>query len=250
MNILKIDEVKHFVVISDVHLRDPNDELTKLFISTLNSFQNKETVFLLGDIFDFIGVFGPYFFNLWIHVFQACKALKARGSRIYFVEGNHDFGFEHFKSPFLNECFSDYGDFIIEYTHPQLGLVHLRHGDDVVCSPDYLKFRNLVKSKFFQLFTGFLFPGWLMQFIFSRYAKFSRKKDVYRKLPEDFLLFCIQKVIEKYPSIHVLIIGHVHIVRDILINNKVRFLVGSDWLSQPNVLVCNEKGQLNRINII
>ena len=98
---IKIKNVNNFHVISDVHLHNPQDNLTKIFIETLYSFENAENVFLLGDIFDFIAVKSPYFFDLWENVFHAFKHLKKSGVRLYFIEGNHDFGFEHFKSSFL-----------------------------------------------------------------------------------------------------------------------------------------------------
>lgn len=246
MQILKLNNIENFIVFSDVHLREPDDKLTENFISTLESLPQTDAVFLLGDIFDFIAASSPYFFKLWGSVFQAFKNLKERGVQVFFIEGNHDFGFEYFKCDFLNECFTNYGDFIIEISHKELGVIHLRHGDDVVCKPNYLKFRRLVKNKFFQWIASFLIPGFFMQFIFSRYAKLSRKKDVYRSLPEDFLLSCLNSTIAKYSHISVLIIGHIHILRDCTINNNVRFLVGPDWFSQPSYLIYNIKLEFKR----
>ncbi|MES2615043.1 MAG: metallophosphoesterase [Bdellovibrionota bacterium] len=239
MQILKLNPLENFIVISDVHLRDPNDNLTNLFISTLNSLSNTEAIFLLGDIFDFVAVKSNFFFKLWKNVFQALQNLKEKGVQVYFIEGNHDFGFEHFKSPFLNNCFNAYGDFIIEFQHPQLGLIHLRHGDDIICKPSYLKFRSFVKNKYFQHMISWLVCGRLMHFIFSRYAKISRKKDAYRTLSETFLNSCLNLTINKYSNINVLIIGHIHILRDFMIDNRVRFLVGPDWMSQPSYLIYN-----------
>ena len=127
MQILKLDKLENFIVISDVHLSDPNDKLTDLFISTLNSLPKTEAIFLLGDIFDFIAVNSTYFFNLWDNVFQTFKSLKENGIRVYFIEGNHDFGFEHFKSDFLNQCFTSYGDFIAEFLFIGVNYFHLNH---------------------------------------------------------------------------------------------------------------------------
>lgn len=241
MQILKLKNIKTFVVISDVHLRDPDDQLTELFLDTLSSFKEIDAVFLLGDIFDFIAAKSSYFCKLWQNFFAACKNLQEKGIQVYFIEGNHDFGFEHFKSDFLQKCFSAYGDFIVEIAHKKLGYVHLRHGDDVVCKPNYLKFRKLVKGKLFQCVTSMLVPGWLMQFMFSRYAKISRKNDAYRSLPEPFLQNCLQTTIKIHSYINVLIIGHIHILRDCILENGVRFLVGPDWLSQPNYLIYTEE---------
>ncbi len=159
---------------------------------------------------------------------------------MYFVEGNHDFGFEHFKSTQLQACFHSYGDLCIEMSHPHLGLVHLRHGDDVVCHQGYLAFRRFVKNKWFQKIASILFPGKFMQFIFSRYAKLSRKTDAYRTLSDEFLFSCLNSVLSQFPLIKVLIIGHIHIFKQETINNQVQFFSGPDWLSKPSILIYKE----------
>ncbi len=247
LKIVKLKNIKKFAVFSDIHLREPESNLTELFISTLNNLKNIDAVFLLGDIFDFIGVKSTFFTTYWKNTFQTFQDLKNRGIQVYFIEGNHDFGFEHFKSDFLNACFTNYGDFIAELEHNKLGVIHLRHGDNVVCKKNYLKFRSLVKNKFFQTATAFFIPGRIMQFLFSRYAKISRKKDKYRTLPQDFLMNCLDDTKNIFPYINVLIIGHIHILMDCVLKNKTRFLVGQDWLTQPSYLVYNEEEDFKRV---
>ena len=249
MQVLKINSCENFAVISDVHLRDPSDELTQKFIATLQSFKKEDTLFLLGDIFDFIAVGSPFFFHYWENVFSALRNLKEMGTQIYFIEGNHDFGFEHFKSDFLENCFHYCGDSILEFHHSKLGLVHLRHGDNVVCKTHYLFFRSFVKNKVFQNIAIHLFPGKFMQFIFSRYAKLSRKSDKYRTLSNEFLTSCIESTLDTYPNINVLVLGHIHVLRDCLVQNKLRFLSGPDWLSKPNVLFYENNSGFRRVFI-
>jgi UDP-2,3-diacylglucosamine pyrophosphatase LpxH len=246
VRIIKPKNILNFHVISDVHLSDPHDKLTRLFIDTLYSLENEETLFLLGDIFDFIAVKSNYFFELWENVFLAFKHLKKNGVRIFFVEGNHDFGFEHFKSPFLQDCFENYGDFVIEMEHEKLGPVQLRHGDDIVCKPHYLKFRKFVKNKNFQKIASKAVPGQMMQFLFSRYAKISRKQDKYRVLSDNFLNSCLNETLKIYPYLNILIIGHIHVLKDMLIHHKTHFLVGPDWLSRPNYLSYNSQSGFER----
>ena len=110
MRTINIKEIKNFVIISDVHLREPENHITKLFIETLDKFilekKNKtseiEAIFLLGDIFDFITVSKSFFIKLWKNVFNKFHEIKSLGISIYFIEGNHDFGFEHFHSKNLD----------------------------------------------------------------------------------------------------------------------------------------------------
>ena len=259
MRTVKIGEIDNFIVISDVHLRDPNDDLTKLFINTLdNLIQEKkkkitkiDAIFLLGDIFDFITVSKNFFLKLWQAVFNKFLELRSEGVSVYFVEGNHDFGFEHFHSKKLDQYFTDYGDFILEFSHKKMGTVVLRHGDNVVCAPTYHKPRAFFKSFLFQKIANLFFAGWVMHFICTRYAKKSRDRGEYNSLQASFLSLCIESYLKTYhevfnKNLDTLFIGHIHVLIDTVFQ-KTRFLVGPDWFSAPSYLVCNSDGITNRI---
>lgn len=259
MRTVQLGNINNFIVISDVHLREPNDEMSKLFIEVLDKLIHKkkqnitkmDAIFLLGDIFDFITVSKKYFLNLWKNVFNKFLELRSQGVAIYFVEGNHDFGFEHFHSKKLDQYFTDYGDFIFEFNHKKMGTVVLRHGDNVVCAPTYHKPRAFFKSYLFQKIANLFFAGWVMHFICSRYAKKSRNRGEYNALQASFLSQCIENYLNCYDEIFkknldTLIIGHIHVYLDIKFKNT-HFLVGPDWFSAPNYLVCNDEGTVNRI---
>ncbi|BBH51892.1 UDP-2,3-diacylglucosamine diphosphatase [Fluviispira sanaruensis] len=260
MRNLNINPVKSFIVISDVHLRDPKDATTKLFLKTLDDIlmKNKneekdktEALFLLGDIFDFIAASKNFFLEMWSEVFEKFKLLKDNGIQVYFVEGNHDFGFEHFRSQKLDSYFTDYGDITIEFLHRRAGKMMLRHGDDLICPEKYLKFRSIVKGKFFQKLTSFLIAGLFMHFLFSRYAKISRAQDSYRKLQLSFLKTCLDKFYINYKNqfqktISILIIGHIHVYTEQYYKQTL-LLVGPDWFSAPSYLYFNKEGVSERI---
>jgi len=244
-----------FIVISDVHLRDPDDELTKIFLTTLEQIlllkqeENNqiESLFLLGDIFDFFAASHSFFFKLWKNVFDTIKKLKENGIAVYFIEGNHDFGFEHFPSKILNEHFTAYGDFCVKMDHASFGRTVLTHGDQIICPPIYLTFRSLVKSRFWQKIVSFLFPGFFMHFLFSRYAKLSRSHDQYRELPRTFLEGCLAKYLaENLAPLSTLILGHIHMTIDENFKGT-HILIGPDWLSAPSYLMCKASGKCERI---
>ena len=243
MKQIHLNNIQSFIVISDVHLRDPKSELTSLFIQTLNDIQTVDAVVLLGDIFDFIAASKDFFLKYWKEVFDAFEALKTRGIRVYLTEGNHDFGFEHFKHSRFDECFTDCGDFEISISHKKYGHILLKHGDDIVCNNSYPSFRRLVKSNFFQKITTAFTRGLWMQFIFSRYAKLSRKRDTYRTLTQRFIDEKISAfLMRKYPKTDIFIMGHIHKDIDHILNLKkpVRLLVGQAWFDTPNLLIVNE----------
>jgi UDP-2,3-diacylglucosamine hydrolase len=275
MRIIKLKNVRKFVVFSDIHLRDPNDDITKLFIKSLKSVpEGTDTIFLLGDIFDFITVSRKFFIDLWKEFFLTCESLKKKGIRIYFAEGNHDFGFEYFNHTLLKKYFDDFGDVAFQFDHATLGKVTLCHGDNIVCPPFYLKFRAVVKSKYFQKILTFLFPGFFLHFIFSKYAKLSRKRDNYRTIQKEMILNYVENFLfrnkehmcivssqknenifnqnQTWPNIKtdVLILGHVHVNMDDHIqrnSKKVRILIGPDWFSQPSILTHTCQDEFIRI---
>lgn len=243
MKTLKLNHIQNFIVCSDVHLRNNNDEATKKFISEINNIRDVDAVFLLGDIFDFIAAPMSYFLNYWKNVFDACKQLKLRGIETYFTEGNHDFGFEHFNHPKFKECFTQCGDFAIELMHMKYGSIVLKHGDDVVCNGSYRPFRRIVKSKSFQKITTSMIPGSMVDFIFSRYAKLSRKGDQYRTLSHTFMNRKIEVYLKRYHSeCDIFIMGHVHKEIDHMIHTtkSVRILIGQAWFDKPNFLKVSE----------
>jgi len=243
MKSIHLDNIKAFSVISDVHLREPSDALTNLFIQALHEIKDVEAVILLGDIFDFIAGAKPFFLNYWKDVFDAFESLKKRNIRVYFTEGNHDFGFEHFQHPRFLECFTDCGDYEIIINHSTHGQTLLKHGDDVVSQARYRQFRRVVKSNWFQKSTVKLLPGSFIHAIFSRTAKLSRKSDQYRNLSDEFMDEKIIDFLKKYyPQCDIFIMGHVHKEIDHVIQaqKSVRLLVGDAWFDHPSILTVNE----------
>lgn len=243
MRTVYINDIDSFIVISDVHLVHPNDQLTQSFLLTLRNLKNVQALFLLGDIFDFIAGSHLFFQTFWQSVFDEFKRLKNSGVRVYFMEGNHDFGFEHFKSSRFLECFTECGDFCVQLNHKKWGQILLRHGDDIVCPKNYLFFRALVKSFILQKLLFSLIPGFILYKIFSKYAKISRKNDPYRKLSFDFLKNCIHSFIVNYKhELNVLLIGHIHVEYDFVFSNinnnlsSLRFISGRAWYESKNYL--------------
>ena len=248
--ILDIGSVNSLVIISDVHLDQRGDKLEQSFLSALESIKNVEVLVLLGDIFDFVFARKRFYAEYWLQVLIKLKELKATGIKIYFVEGNHDFGFEHGILNEFKSVFEAAGDFVLVAHHKHLGRIEMRHGDDIVCQPSYLKFRSVVKSGWFQSVFSVV-PGLLLHTIFSKYAKLSRKKDDYRKLDSEFLKSSLLNYFNLLQNIPVpkadtLIFGHIHVFCDDVIDST-RFLSGPDWLSCPSILQIRADGAVLRL---
>jgi UDP-2,3-diacylglucosamine hydrolase len=85
------------IFIADAHLRSPEDANYRTLIRFLETLpRDTDTLYLLGDLFEFwVGnpspVYGHY------REFVDClKAVRARGVRIVYFEGNHDFHLDRF----------------------------------------------------------------------------------------------------------------------------------------------------------
>jgi UDP-2,3-diacylglucosamine hydrolase len=266
MRLEQLPKLSSFHVVSDIHMRAPSDLRTQIFLKYLEELcaglrwkqsvgQNSptsgpEALFLLGDIFDFI-YFPSKFHRLhWKSVFDKFTECKNLGLKIYFIEGNHDFGFEHGDRQLLKTHFTEAGDFAVHFHHPKMGQVELMHGDNVVCPASYHQFRGIVKSKIFQKMTA-LIPGALTYFIFSKYAALSRTKDKYRSLDKHFFKTCVVNHLNetaKTPQAQtpdLLILGHVHVWVDGGIEETC-VCVGPDWFTAPSVLKVNNDGECER----
>ncbi len=243
---IHVGSVKSLAVLSDLHLRDPNETNTKLATEEILALAGTELVVFLGDIFDFIFIGSKFFQKRWENFISACKSLQKSGTKIAFIEGNHDFGFEHHFPQDLHSAFTYVGDCILQCTHPTLGEISLRHGDDIVCPENYLIFRNTIKNKNFQKAASLL-PGIAMHLIFSNWAKISRSQDSYRYLSPEFFVECVRnKISSDTQSPNILILGHVHENIDTIIR-KMRCLAGPSWLTAPSILTCNATGEFQRI---
>ncbi len=242
---IALGKVQTFAVLSDIHLREPDEPNSILLQRLMPTLARVEIVIFLGDIFDFIFAGSPFFLRRWQKFLHICEQLQSQGTRIAFVEGNHDFGFEHNFPKLLKRSFTWHGDCSLTLTHPTLGSVMLRHGDDIVCPDNYLPFRQTVKSKPFQQAAN-LVPGMAMHHLFSQWAKISRRQGSYRKLSPQFFSNCVSQRITHFAfKPDILILGHVHENIDTKILNT-RCLAGPSWLQSPNMLLCDAKGQLVR----
>jgi UDP-2,3-diacylglucosamine pyrophosphatase LpxH len=247
-----IGRCANVLVVSDVHMRFPDDERTHDFLQCLTRVGQDfkcETLILLGDVFDFINARQSFYFSLWRTVFEKLRSLKQQGVRIIFVEGNHDYGFEHGPVHELGECFDLCGDFIVTAHHERLGRTVFLHSDDVVCPPSYRLFRGVVKSRLFQSLLHPV-PGRLTSAIFSRYATLSRSKDYERPLRQDFFKSCVEHWLEEIKTDHHLqpdlcVLGHIHVHLDDQWQN-IRFVSGPAWFTAPSLLLITEHGTVER----
>lgn len=246
IQIKNLGNVSSFAVFSDIHLRNPGEPNEILLETLLAAIPKVDHIIFLGDIFDFIFIRSPFFQKRWQKFIDICENIQKGGTSVSFVEGNHDFGFEHRFPKHLEQSFAIHGDLSLQLSHPKLGKIMLRHGDDIVCPNNYLAFRQTLKNRLFQDFAS-LVPGFVMQYIFSRWAKISRSQAQYRRMSPSFFSDCVAQRSLHFPiNPQILILGHVH--EHIKSNiNGLQCLAGPSWLESPNYLLCDKNGNLERI---
>lgn len=245
---IDVGAMARVAIVSDVHMRTPDDARTRAFVDYVRMLRGVDALVCLGDMFDFVYAGDAFYVKHWKEVFDAFAQLQERGMKVVFVEGNHDFGFEHDLHPTLESCFFVAADAVIRMTHPALGAVVLRHGDDVVCPPHYHAFRRVVKSRAFQRAASVV-PGRVTNGLFASYARFSRTRDDYRTLDTTFLRRCVDEYVEGLRAegrpAGLLVIGHVHMHLD-FDAKATRVVAGPDWFVAPSVLEIGAEGTLSR----
>ena len=226
------------VVASDIHLRQADDPRSRQLLRLIESLRSPEVrhFVLLGDIFDFCLGSSNYFKSKFKWLGDALSALAARGTQVWFFEGNHEFNMEKIGWQ---------GVQIISEPYRVISLksgkrVALSHGDLMYSSWDYRVFRALVKSGTAKQAARFI-PGKLIELYAFGHATVSRGRDEYRKLDHAALLTSAEKWIRQ-AACDVGIFGHFHVPYAETATTggpgTVRIYSMDCW-DKPNVLLCD-----------
>jgi UDP-2,3-diacylglucosamine hydrolase len=146
------------IFIADAHLLDPQDTNYRRLLDFLQSQRGQvRTLVLLGDIFEFwIGyrhtVFAPY-----VPLLESLRQLREQGTRIVYVEGNHDFHLgPYFEQVLGCRILPDGG--VIELGSEK---IYIGHGDLV--NPNdkgYRLLRRFLRSRLLLWLSRLLPPDW------------------------------------------------------------------------------------------
>ena len=138
-----------FVSISDIHIRDRNDERYQYLLKFLNHSSTNESshIFFLGDIFDLmVGSFDEYieeYQEFFDHLKKWCQT-----KHVIWLEGNHDFHCEYAFKKALGTSYKNFKYCKDSIYLPEEG-IFLSHGDGLDAENElYLKYRRLMRSNF------------------------------------------------------------------------------------------------------
>jgi UDP-2,3-diacylglucosamine hydrolase len=80
------------IFIADAHLVSPDDANYRMLLRFLRELEGKlDTLYIMGDLFDFWLGFPSHPFTQYDAVLDALERLAVRGCRLVYFEGNHDF---------------------------------------------------------------------------------------------------------------------------------------------------------------
>lgn len=219
------------IFLADAHLKDPADDNYKLLLRFLHDLNgNTDSLYIMGDLFDFWVGFPSHPFRQYDSVLAALEKLVASGCRLVCFEGNHDF--------YLGDVFSLRLKAEI-HTDPIVLLIHGRrfylcHGDQMNRS-DYgyrllrLLLRNPVTAaavRFFPPSLACYIKAKLQRSSQSRYSVTSTRWD-YRSIIRETALEASHK------GCSGLVTGHFHIAFcEKLKGTEFTILSLGDWMEQ------------------
>jgi UDP-2,3-diacylglucosamine hydrolase len=196
------------VFIADAHLRSESDKNYRLLMEFLKTLHgNTDTLFILGDLFEFwIGYPGVPFPH-YLAMLEELRRLRARGVKIVYFEGNHDFHM----GPFFEKTLE-----AVIYNVPAVlemegKRIYLSHGDQINRS-DYghRLFRFLLHNRM----TGRiipLVPPFVASCIAERLGRVSRKNHDMRRRKWDYPSIMRRFAAERFrEGCDAVIIGHFH----------------------------------------
>ena len=148
--------------IADAHLRHPEDRNYRALLSFLESQSGHiRTLYLLGDLFEFWLGFNHVVYADHIPILHRLSELHALGTRIVYVEGNHDFNLgPFFKQKLDCTVYPDGGEVEIDGQR-----IYLAHGDLVDPSDrGYRLLRSIFRSRIVRFFSGIVHPDTIWRF--------------------------------------------------------------------------------------
>jgi UDP-2,3-diacylglucosamine hydrolase len=189
------------VFFSDAHLVQKDTDKTELVQEFLKDYcADAGMVFVLGDLFEFYHGYDGYIYPWYKDVIDALRELTENGKRVFFLEGNHEFGM---------------GDFFEQYTGVTCGQdmtiylddkkIFVSHGD----ASGLFCLGSILKNRFIYAIMDILgpMPTWKTAHVAGHFL--SRKIKPYNeKIKDVFRENARKKLDEGYD---VIIYAHSHI---------------------------------------
>ncbi len=202
------------IFLCDVHLGSGMNEQLKgrLLLDFLEQLPGSgvETLYILGDLFDFWFEYESVILSRYFHFLAALAAVVKQGVEVHLIVGNHDY----WAGDFLRNTVGMH----IHYEPIELSLdgkrIYVCHGDGLnKFDRGYLFLKTIIRNRFILWFVKWIHPD-LLQRVARRFSRFSRQSvSVAGKLREDegIQQFALQKLRDGFD---IVIAGHSHMPHD------------------------------------
>jgi UDP-2,3-diacylglucosamine hydrolase len=219
------------IFIADAHLVSPDDVNYRRLLRFLRDLEgNLDSLYVMGDLFDFWLGFPSHNYPHYDAVIDALERLVARGCRLVYFEGNHDF---HLGAVFSQRLKAEI------HTGPAVESVqgkrlYICHGDQINKEDRlYLLLRFLFRSRLTTAIVRYFPPAWAEK-IRSRLQKKSQAGYAVKTARWDYrqiLLDFAAKLHKK--GCDGLITGHFHLaLSEDLPGTTFSILSLGDWMEQ------------------
>lgn len=223
--------------IADAHLLDPKDANYRLLLEFLRAQRGRvRTLVLLGDIFEFWIGYRYCVFSAYVPLLEALRELRETGTRIVYVEGNHDFHLGPYFAETLGcEILPDGG--VIELDGWK---IHVSHGDLIdPADRGYRLLRHVLRGRPLRLLAAILPPDWTWGI--ARWAgNLSRRSYSTGARDKAPLPLLEEHARRRFASgCQAVVTGHFHVPAHRDFDGKVMIALG-DWIDQYSYAVFAE----------
>ena len=222
------------VFLADAHLRQPSDDNYRALLAFLAEQEGRtDLLALLGDICEFLVGYPESVFPPYVPLFEALDRLQRSGTRLVYVEGNHDFHLEPgFRNRFPCRILPDGGT--VELDGQRILLVH----GDLVNRADrgYRLLRASLRSLPLRRLIRLLPPDltWWIAQRSSQASRSSRQNKSRRWPARDLLIpYAQEQLTEGYRAV---ITGHFHQPSHERLEGGELIALG-DWIDQYSYAV-------------
>jgi UDP-2,3-diacylglucosamine hydrolase len=233
-----LKSTKKIFFVSDFHLGMPNGEVSlareKSIVDWLEyCAPNADVIYLMGDIFDFWFEYKKVVPRGFVRFLGTLAKITDNGTKVIMFPGNHDLWLSEY---LVKECGVELitKEFVVEH-HGKRFFLH--HGDGLGPGDHSYKF---LKKIFLVRFARFLFR-WLHPDIGVALAhRFSKKSRLAQNPKEDNYLGDQQEYLTQFALSHAqgnvenpidyYIFGHRHLVLNVHIAPKSRYINLGEWL--------------------
>lgn len=223
------------IFIADAHLKGLDDPFQASLARFLDSIEADRLV-VLGDLFDFWTGFSGVVYQRYVPLLESMLRLKQRGTRITYLEGNHDFSMGWF---FTDELGADVH---AEGCTMELDgrKTYLAHGDTIDESIGYGAWRWFLRSPIFTAVKTVTTPGFVLK-VADALSHGSRKYNNKGEMIERRLrLFAKRKILAGYD---VVVLAHSHVAGISEVGDGERtgtYANPGGWMGQQSYLVLED----------